>query len=116
VSKLGSFNAFADATEPVSPAAGEEKPAAEPKPARQARQERKPAAAPPPAEMDKDEAARWRWQLGATARKLAAAQQRADEAARAWASVVADARHAGVPERLLLAAAADADVDLPAAT
>jgi hypothetical protein len=64
--------------------------------------------------MDKGVLERWQWQLGATARKAAAAQRRAHEAAQAWERLVADARNAGVPERLAMAAALEADVDLPA--
>jgi hypothetical protein len=68
-----------------------------------------------PAELDKDALGDWRWRLGATAGKAVKAQQRANEAARAWERVVAEARNAGVPERLLMAAALEADMDLPAA-
>lgn len=73
--------------------------------------------APPqePAELSREERALWRQRLGAVAGKLAADQRRADTSARSWARVVAEARAGGVPERLLMAAALEADVDLPAA-
>jgi hypothetical protein len=104
---------------PVSPAAEPETPAGSPpaKPAvvRQARPARAPRAAEGPAEMSKEERARWRWLLGATAGKGRAALDRADEALRAWDRLVAQARIEGVPERLLMAAALEADMDLPAA-
>jgi hypothetical protein len=116
--KLAGFSTFDGATPPVSPAAREETPVEPPaaKPANT--QPPKPArprtVAEAPAEVDKDALGDWRWRLGATARKAAAAQQRANEAARAWERVVAEARNAGVPDRLLMAAALEADVDLPA--
>jgi hypothetical protein len=67
-----------------------------------------------PTEMDKGVLDRWQWQLRATAGKAVAAQRRAREAMQAWERLVADARNAGVPDRLLMAAALEADVDLPA--
>ena len=69
----------------------------------------------PPAAPDLDDAllTRWRWSLSAAARKAAATQERAQEAAAAWERLVADARTAGVPERLLLGAAVTAGVDVP---
>jgi hypothetical protein len=117
--KLGGFSTFDGATPPVSPAAEPETPA-EPQPAkpaavRPARPARTPRAAEEPAEMGKEERARWRWLLGATAGKGRAALDRADEAMRAWERLVAQARIEGVPERLLMAAALEADMDLPAA-
>jgi hypothetical protein len=112
--KLGAFNPFDGATPPVSPAAREETPAEPPTAKPPAKPARTPVAAEVPAQMDKDALAGWRWRLGATAGKAAAAQRRANEAARAWERVVAEARSAGVPERLLMAAALEADVDLPA--
>ena len=73
--------------------------------------------APPPVpeapDMDDDLLSRWRWTLSAKARKAIAAQERARTALTAWERLVADARTAGVPERLLLAAAADAGLDVP---
>ena len=70
---------------------------------------------PPPAAPDLDDAllTRWRWSLSAAARKAAATQERAQEAMTAWERLVADARTAGVPERLLLGAAVTAGVDVP---
>jgi hypothetical protein len=65
--------------------------------------------------MSKEERARWRWLLGATAGKGRAALDRADEAVGAWERLIAQARIEGVPERLLMAAALEADMDLPAA-
>ena len=72
-------------------------------------------AASPPAspDLDDDLLSRWRWQLSAVARKAAAAQKRADAAHAGWDRLVADARTAGIPERLVVAAAADAGVDVP---
>jgi hypothetical protein len=56
---------------------------------------------------------RWRWTLGAISRKAAATRKRADEAQREWERLVADARSVGVPERLIVAAASDADLPVP---
>jgi hypothetical protein len=116
--KLGSFSTFDGATPPVSPAAREETPADPPAPKPAAVRPAKPArtrtAAEAPAEMDKDVLDRWQWQLRATAGKAVAAQRRAQEAVQAWERLVADARHAGVPDRLPMAAALEADIDLPA--
>jgi hypothetical protein len=78
--------------------------------------EQPPAAAPPPvAETSVDDAllARWRWSLGATARKAAAARERATAAQQAWERLCADAADAGIPVRLIVAAAADAGVEVP---
>ena len=75
-----------------------------------------PAAPPPvPEAPDLDDAllSRWRWSLSAMARKAVAAQARADTAQAAWDRLVADARAAGIPERLVVAAAADAGLDVP---
>jgi hypothetical protein len=117
--KLGGFSTFDGATPPVSPAAEPETPAEPPasKPAvaRPAKPARTRTVVEAPAELDKDALGDWRWRLGATAGKAVKAQQRANEAARAWERVVAEARNAGVPERLLMAAALEADMDLPAA-
>ena len=75
-----------------------------------------PAPPPPDTELDADTLGRWRWQLGATARKAAAAQSRAAAASAAWERLVADAVAAGVPGRLVVAAAADAGMDAPGAS
>jgi hypothetical protein len=75
-----------------------------------------PAAPPPvPEAPDLDDAllGRWRWSLSAMARKAVAAQERAQVAVTAWERLVADARTAGIPERLVVAAAADAGLDVP---
>ena len=71
----------------------------------------------PPAAPDLDDAllTRWRGSLSAAARKAAATQERAQEAMTAWERLVADARTAGVPERLLLGAAVTAGVGVPGA-
>jgi hypothetical protein len=63
--------------------------------------------------MDKHERAGWRTLLQNSARKLAADRARLDESEQGWASMVASARAAGVPPNVILAAAADADVELP---
>jgi hypothetical protein len=122
MAKLGEkFDMFDDATPPRADGAStrEENPAetppAKPPATRPARPARTPKAAEEPAEMGKEERARWRWLLGATAGKGRAALDRADEAVRAWEHLVAQARIEGVPERLLMAAALEADMDLPAA-
>jgi cell division protein FtsN len=73
------------------------------------------AAAAPEPDPDPALAGRWRWQLGATARKAAAARARAEAAMADWERLVADAAAAGVPARLVVAAAADAGLDAPAA-
>jgi hypothetical protein len=114
------FDVFDDPTPPRADSASREEkpvapPAAKPPAMRQARSARTPKAAEEPAEMSKEERARWRWLLGATAGKGRAALDRADEAVRAWEHLVAQARIEGVPERLLMAAALEADMDLPAA-
>jgi hypothetical protein len=73
------------------------------------------AAPPVPEAPDLDDAllGRWRWSLSAMARKAVAAQERAQVAVTAWERLVADARTAGIPERLVVAAAADAGLDVP---
>jgi hypothetical protein len=55
---------------------------------------------------------RWRWQLGASARKAAATRSKAETAMADWERLVADAEQAGVPVRLVVAAAADAGMDI----
>ena len=76
----------------------------------------KRATTPPPEAvptMDALEQRRWRRDVGNTGLALRAAQ--ADVAAREadWVRLIAKARAEGAPERLLIAAAADADLDLP---
>jgi hypothetical protein len=66
-----------------------------------------------PAEMDKRVKAFWRTNLQNSARKLARDREQLDESEQAWASTVAEARALGVPANVILAAAADADVELP---
>lgn len=66
-----------------------------------------------PVEMDKARRAQWRTTLQNAARKLAADRLRLDESEQAWASTVAEARTLGVPANVILAAAADANVELP---
>jgi len=74
------------------------------------------AAPAPDTELDTETLGRWRWQLSATARKAAAARARSDAAMTAWERLVADAEAAGVPGRLVVAAAADAGIDAPGAS
>lgn len=91
-----------------------EPPAAKPASARPVKPARGRTVAEKPAELSKDELGDWQWRLGASARKAVAAQRRAQEAALAWERVVMQARIEGVPERMLMAAALEADIDLPA--
>jgi hypothetical protein len=116
--KLAGFSTFDGATPPVSPAAEPETPteppAAKPVNTPPSKPARARTVAEAPAQLDKDALGDWQWRLGATAGKAAKARQRANDAARAWERVVAEARNAGVPDRLLMAAALEADVDLPA--
>lgn len=120
MAKLGEkFDMFGDTTEPRADSGSRtetpaETPAAKPETERPARPVRKPTRAEKPEEMDKDELGDWRWRLGASARKAVAAQQRAREATNAWERIVTQARIEGVPERMLMAAALEADIDLPA--
>jgi hypothetical protein len=74
------------------------------------------AATPPPAGMDDALLRRWRHSLGATALKLAADQRRLNATAAEWERLRADAEAAGVPARLVVAAAADAGLDAPDGT
>jgi hypothetical protein len=113
--KVGTVNVPRDAngTEPAvdTPAA----PSAPQGPA-QRRAAGKRAPTPPPEavpEMSALEQRRWRRDVGNTGLALRAAQR--DTAAREadWLHLIADARTKRVPERLLIAAAADADLDLP---
>jgi hypothetical protein len=116
------FDVFDDTTPPRSDAADgeqtrEEKPAEPPaasdRPKRPAKSARTRTVAEVPVELDTEELGDWQWRLGASARKAVAARKKADMAERAWKRVVADARAKGVPERMLMAAALEADVDLP---
>jgi hypothetical protein len=72
------------------------------------------AAADRDAGLDAETLNRWRWQLGASARKAAASRDRAEAATKAWERVAAEAIQAGVPARLVTAAAADAGIEAPA--
>lgn len=72
-----------------------------------------PAASPPPPEMDERRQNRWRHDLSATALKVVAARRRADEAVAEWETLLADARTAGVPGHLIVAAAAAANLETP---
>lgn len=75
-----------------------------------------PAAAQATAEPLSDQILnRWRWTLGATARALAAAEKAAAQRRDEWAVLCADAEAAHVPRRMVIAAAADADIDIPGA-
>ena len=56
--------------------------------------------------------ATWRWTLGAKALKAAATRTKAEAAMAEWQRVVADAEQAGVPARLVVAAAAGANLDM----
>ena len=115
--KLASFSTFDGAMPPVSPAAREETPAeppaAPPEPPRPAKPARALKAAEAPAEMDKNTRNRWRTSLQNAARKLAVDRARVLESEDAWVDTVTDARDAGVPANVILAAAADADVEIP---
>jgi hypothetical protein len=109
---LSDITAAADPETPTIPDRGEPQAATPPRRRRAASK----ATAPEPAaaaEPDPDPtlAGRWRWQLGATARKAAAARTRAEAAMADWERLVADAAAAGVPGRLVVAAAADAGLD-----
>jgi hypothetical protein len=76
----------------------------------------KRATTPPPEPVPEiDDTAllsRWRWQLGATARKAAATRSKAEAAMVDWERLARDAHNAGVPPRLTVAAAADAGMDI----
>jgi hypothetical protein len=120
------FDPFADTTPPRADAAGNgqartEKPAEPPadppkpqrpaKPARARMKAEAPAAAP--VELSKARRNRWRTDLQNAARKLAVDRARVIESEDAWVDTVTDARDAGVPANVILAAAADADVEVP---
>jgi hypothetical protein len=76
----------------------------------------KRAPAPPPESVpeidDPALLATWRWTLGAKALKAAATRTKAEAAMAEWQRVVADAEQAGVPARLVVAAAAGANLDM----
>jgi hypothetical protein len=90
-------------------------PGATPPPRRQRARRASPADPSPDADLDDATLGRWRWQLGATSRKAVAARARADAAMAAWERLITDAQSAGVPARLVVAAAADAGLDVPGA-
>ena len=110
----------ASGTAPTADEAGPavDTPATPPAPQRpsQRRAAGKRATTPPPESVpeidDPTLLSRWRWQLGATARKAAATRSKADVAMADWERLVADAEKAGVPVRLVVAAAADAGMDI----
>ena len=81
-------------------------PAAEPAPA-------PPVATPPAPEMDERRQNRWRQALNAQALKVVAARRREQEATREWETLLGDARNAGVPGHLVVAAAAAANLETP---
>ena len=90
-------------------------PAPQERPERPHIREERAATPPPEAVPEMDDTAllsRWRWQLGATARKAAATRVKAEVALADWERLVADAEKAGVPVRLVVAAAADAGMDI----
>jgi hypothetical protein len=118
-----SFDLFDDTTPPRSDAAEAappreegpaDPPAAPPRRKRKAKPVQTDVAAEEGPGLSAEELEDWRWRLGATARRSAAAQRRARDTARAWERLVARARSEGVPERMVMAAALEADVDLPA--
>ncbi|HEY4418576.1 MAG TPA: hypothetical protein VGN22_03610, partial [Pseudonocardia sp.] len=90
-----------------------EPPPVKPAPVRPARPARARTVVEASGQMDKHERARWRTSLQNAARKLAADRARVLESEDAWVDTVTDARDAGVPANVILAAAADADVELP---
>ena len=71
-----------------------------------------PAPAPAP-EMDERRQTRWRQALNAQALKVVAAHERAEETGQEWETLLADARDAGVPTHLIVAAAAAANLETP---
>lgn len=68
---------------------------------------------PPVPEMDERRQNRWRQALNAQALKVVAARRREEEAEREWETLLADARDAGVPGHLVVAAAAAANLEVP---
>lgn len=120
------FDPFADTTPPRADGAGngqarEEKPAETPpdtteteRPAKPTRARQRAETTPQqPAEIDKATRNRWRTILQNSARKLAADRARLNESEEAWAATVTEARAIGVPANVILAAAADADIEVP---
>ena len=63
--------------------------------------------------MDEGRQNRWRHDLNAYALKVVAARERAEKATREWETLLADARNAGVPGHLIVAAAAAANLETP---
>jgi hypothetical protein len=63
--------------------------------------------------MDEMEKRRRRREIGATGLALRAAHEDVAAKEADWVRLIEKARADGVPERLLIAAAADADLDLP---
>lgn len=119
MAKLGeTFDMFDDTTPPRADGqkreeSREDAPPPPPKPPRQGNNSRRRRAAQEPAQIDKRVKAFWRTNLQNAARKLARdrAQRLASEDA--WVDTVADARDAGVPENVIVEAAAGADVEVP---
>ena len=70
-------------------------------------------ATPPAPEMDERRQNRWRHELNALALKVVAARRREQEATREWETLLDDARNAGVPGHLVVAAAAAANLETP---
>lgn len=74
-------------------------------------------ATPPPVlpvpEMDERRRNRWRHELNALALKVVAARRREQETTQEWETLLADARDAGVPGHLVVAAAAAANLETP---
>jgi hypothetical protein len=113
------FDVFDDPTPPRADGAGrrEEEPTGEtadpPPPPRQGGRPRAPRSAEKPAEMSKALRNHWRTTLQNAARKLARDREQLDESEQAWADTVTEARALGIAPNVLVAAAADADVELP---
>ena len=63
--------------------------------------------------MDERRQNRWRHELNALALKVVAARRREQEATREWETLLDDARNAGVPGHLVVAAAAAANLETP---
>jgi hypothetical protein len=121
-----SFDMFDDATEPRSKAStdrgpGAEKPAGPSVNGSQGKRPAKPAQsrqhaetpAQPPADLDPATRNLWRTLLQNSARKLARDRQQVAASEAAWPSSVAQARALGVPEHVILEAAAGANVEVP---
>lgn len=120
---IGDYNPVFDEPTPPRAAAADAMPpraetpaepsAAKPAAVRQAKPARTRTVVQAPAEMDKRVKANWRTNLQNAARKLAIDRARLLASEDAWVDTVTDARDAGVPANVILAAAADADVELP---